>query len=662
MNIKNFCIIAHIDHGKSTLADRMLELTGTKLSNSQTLDTMDLEQERGITIKLTPVRMQRKGQEFNLIDTPGHVDFQYEVSRSLAAVEGAILLVDASQGVQAQTLSTLYQAIANDLTIIPVLNKIDLPAADPERRAEELENLIGMDRDEIIAVSAKTGLNVEQVLDAIVERIPSPSEEKIDPTLGPEAEKIGGRALIFDSVYDPYKWVVSYVKVTEGEIIPNKPIQLIHSETSINPTEVGHFAPSYIADKKLTQWQIGYIITWLKSVRDAKVGDTILAGIKKQKESNFLPYSIPWFSIATPFIFTGVYPLDTSEYGKLQESIEKLTINDSAISYEYEKSNALGQWFRCGFLGTLHIDIVSERLKREFKMDTIFTLPNVTYLIKIKQFKNIEKIQSWYNIRELLKTGFYKHVCKFEWHDYKELEEKLENIDMIKDRNTELGERNTILKPWVVIRSGGEMPDNGMMDIILEPYAQVELVWPEEYAGNIMPLCQEYRGIMKGMEYLDKNRVIRKYDMPMGEIIIDFYDRLKSATKGYATMNYEFAYYQSSALVKVDIFVNNETMESLSMVAHKDNAYYLGRSIVKKLKELIPKHLFPIPIQAGIGTRMIARETISAIRKDVIAKCYGWDITRKRKLLAKQKEGKKKMKALGKVNVPQDIFIKMLKR
>lgn len=660
MKMKNFCIIAHIDHGKSTLADRMLEITETitKLEHGQALDTMDLEQERGITIKLTPVRMKWKDHELNLIDTPGHVDFQYEVSRSLAAVEWAILLVDAAQGVQAQTLSTLYAAMEHDLTIIPVLNKIDLPAADPQRRAEELEHLIGIDKTEIIAVSAKTGLNVESVLDAILTRIPSPIEyQKQYPqryrtatvTKDPIDTTNLSRALIFDSIYDPYKGVVSYVKVVQWELSASKSCSLIHSQSNIIPTEVWYFSPKYKADKKLTTGQIGYIVTGLKSVREAKVGDTILSWTKEKKWDDLKPYAIPWFKIAKPFIFAGVYPLDSTDYNKLQEAIEKLTINDSAISYEYEKTKALGQWFRCWFLGTLHMDIVSQRLMREFKVDTIFTLPSVTYLIKAKHTKSIEKIQSWYNIKELIKEWYHRHILP-------------KNADLSGSELDIASRFESTLKSRVLIISWWDMPEHGIIEEIREPFGHIEIVGPETYAGNIMQLAQEYRGEMKGMEYLDQERVLRKYDMPMWEIIIDFYDRLKSSTKGYATMNYEFSHYQTSDLVRVDIFVNNERVEALSMVSHKDNAYYVGKNIVEKLKELIPKHLFPIPIQAGIGNRMIARETIPALKKDVIAKCYGWDITRKRKLLAKQKEWKKKMKAIGSVNVPQDIFIKMLKR
>lgn len=660
MKLRNFCIIAHIDHGKSTLADRMLEITGTikNLDHWQALDTMDLEQERGITIKLTPVRMNRKGYELNLIDTPGHVDFQYEVSRSLAAVEWAILLVDAAQGVQAQTLSTLYAAMEHDLTIIPVLNKIDLPAADPNRRAEELENLIGIDKTEIVSVSAKTGLNVENLLDAIIDRIPSPIEyqkkfsqryRKTNINELPTQNKELSRALIFDSIYDPYKGVVSYIKVIQWELSANKQCSLIHSSSTIVPTEVGYFNPKYKVDKKLTVGQIGYMVTWLKSVREAKVWDTVLSGIKEKKWENLKPYAIPGFKIAKPFIFAGVYPLDSTDYNKLQEAIEKLTINDSAISYEYEKTKALGQWFRCGFLGTLHMDIVSQRLMREFKVDTIFTLPSVTYLIKIKHTKSIEKIQSWYNIKELIKEWYHKHILP-------------KDADLSGSEWEVANRYEAILKSWLLIISWGDMPEHWIIEEIREPFGHIEIVWPEIYAGSIMQLAQEYRWEMRWMEYLDQERVLWKYDMPMWEIIIDFYDKLKSNTKGYATMNYEFSHYQKSDLVRVDIFVNNERIESLSMVSHKDNAYFIGKNVVEKLKELIPKHLFPIPIQAGIGNRMIARETISALKKDVIAKCYGGDITRKRKLLAKQKEGKKKMKAIGSVNVPQDIFIKMLKR
>ncbi len=647
------------------------------------LDRMDIEQERGITIKLTPARMQWKGYEFNLIDTPGHVDFQYEVSRSLAAVEWAILLVDASQWIQAQTLSTLYQAMEQDLVIIPVLNKIDLPAANPERVAHEIENIIGIDSSEIIQVSGKTGKNVDQILDAIIERIQDPESFKKSHPKKYWPKEIEGnrykvkwelstnltRALIFDSVYDPYKWVLAYVKVIDGEIKAGEELHLIHTENTIIPTEVGHFTPEYKADTSLKEGQIWYIVTGEKSVRDVSIWDTILK-IKNWKRNEIKSskvglkiedihqYVIPGFKKVKPFVYAGVYPVDTNDYDKLKDSLEKLSINDSAIEYELEDSKALGFWFRCGFLWMLHMDIVRERLSREYKMETIFTIPTVVYLIKSKNF-TLESIKSGSNIADLLKTGLYKHILKNWKLQSPEKSGKIKNWEWMEEFAPEVMEE---LRSWLVVKSGADMVEQGVIDEIREPVAAVEVVGPEEYAGNIMSLCQEYRGKLTNMEYIDETRVVRYYELPMGEIIIDFYDRLKSTTKGYATMNYEFKKYQQADLVKIDIYINNEKVEALSRVVHKDRSYQLGKEAVEKLKTLIPKHLFVIPLQAGIGTKMIARENISAMRKDVIAKCYGGDVSRKKKLLKKQKEGKKKMKAIGSVNVPSDVFIKMVAR
>jgi len=654
MKIRNFCIIAHIDHGKSTLADRMLEITWAvrKIDHNQMLDRMDIEQERGITIKLTPARMQWKDYEFNLIDTPGHVDFQYEVSRSLAAVEWAILLVDASQWIQAQTLSVLYQAIDQHLTIIPVLNKIDLPAANPERVAHEIENVIGIDKSEIIQISAKTWENVDTILDAIIERIQDPLAFKKSHTkkfwpLGQDQAQIHGisRALIFDSVYDPYKGVLAYVKVVDGEIKPGENLHLIYTENDVTPTEVGHFTPDYKADKILKEGQIGYIVTGEKSVRDVSIWDTIIKDerTKGHNETQMKNLVIPGFKRVKPFVYAWVYPIDTTDYDKLKDSLEKLSINDSAIEYELEDSKALGLWFRCGFLGMLHMDIVKERLSREYKMETIFTIPTVIYLIKSKNL-SLSQIKSWSNIQTLLKTWMYKYILGLTTTD------------------EEARERKEELTPWLVVKSWPDMIEQWLIDEIREPVAAVEVVWPQEFAGNIMSLCQEYRGRLINMDYIDETRVVRHYELPMGEIIIDFYDRLKSATKGYATMNYEFKKYQPADLIKLDVYINNEKVEALSRVIHKDKAYFLGKEVVEKLKTLIPKHLFTIPLQAGIGNKMIAREDISAMKKDVLAKCYGGDVSRKRKLLAKQKEWKKKMKAIGNVSVPSDVFIKMVAR
>ena len=650
--IRNFCIIAHIDHGKSTLADRMLEITGAmkKVDHAQTLDTMDIEQERGITIKMTPARMQWKGIELNLIDTPGHVDFQYEVSRSLSAVEGAVLLIDASQGIQAQTLSVLYSAINSGLTIIPVMNKIDLPAANPERVSKEIEHLVGIPASEVIGISAKTGLNVESVLDAIVEKIPPFVENQFDD--------IDAKALIFDSVYDTYRGVVVYVKVLSGSYKIGDVVYLPHSEKSFTLTEVGYLTPKYQKDKELSSGQIWYFCTWQKSVRDAKIGDTILK-VKSEKlrvksdYSLLMPYAVQGFSKAKPFVYAGVYPIDTVEYDKLKEAFDKLSLNDSAISYEHEVSKALGLWFRCGFLGMLHMDIIKERLSREYGIETLFTTPTVAYLVKAKGFGD-ERFKSGRNVIEMVVSGLFIHVVNdFASGLSVEQYEDYSDHQLADTYTKELHDR-------LVVRSGSDMITKWDIDMIYEPIAEVEIVGPEEYAGAIMKLVQEYRGSLLSMEYLDQTRVVWRYEMPMGEMIVDFYDRLKSSTKWYATLNYEFKKYQYADMVTLDILINGEKVEAFSLIVHESKAYTIGSDIVERLKDLIPKHLFAIPLQAAIGTKVIARETISAQRKDVIAKCYGWDISRKRKLLEKQKEGKKKMKAMGNVNVPSDVFIKMV--
>ena len=650
--IRNFCIIAHIDHGKSTLADRMLEITGAmkKVDHAQTLDTMDIEQERGITIKMTPARMQWKGIELNLIDTPGHVDFQYEVSRSLSAVEGAVLLIDASQGIQAQTLSVLYSAINSGLTIIPVMNKIDLPAANPERVSKEIEHLVGIPASEVIGISAKTGLNVESVLDAIVEKIPPFVENQLDD--------IDAKALIFDSVYDTYRGVVVYVKVLSGSYKIGDVVYLPHSEKSFTLTEVGYLTPKYQKDKELSSGQIWYFCTWQKSVRDAKIGDTILK-VKSEKlrvksdYSLLMPYAVQGFSKAKPFVYAGVYPIDTVEYDKLKEAFDKLSLNDSAISYEHEVSKALGLWFRCGFLGMLHMDIIKERLSREYGIETLFTTPTVAYLVKAKGFGD-ERFKSGRNVIEMVVSGLFIHVVNdFASGLSVEQYEDYSDHQLADTYTKELHDR-------LVVRSGSDMITKWDIDMIYEPIAEVEIVGPEEYAGAIMKLVQEYRGSLLSMEYLDQTRVVWRYEMPMGEMIVDFYDRLKSSTKWYATLNYEFKKYQYADMVTLDILINGEKVEAFSLIVHESKAYTIGSDIVERLKDLIPKHLFAIPLQAAIGTKVIARETISAQRKDVIAKCYGWDISRKRKLLEKQKDGKKKMKAMGNVNVPSDVFIKMV--
>jgi GTP-binding protein LepA len=657
MNIRNFCIIAHIDHGKSTLADRLLEITKTidKVKNQQMLDTMDIEQERGITIKLTPARMQRKGYELNLIDTPWHVDFQYEVSRSLAAVEWAVLLVDASQGVQAQTLSVLYAAMDQNLTIIPVLNKIDLPAANPERVAAELEHLIWIDKDEIICVSGKTGENVEAVLDAIIERFPDPiAFQKAHPkqfrTQEPQTLEVDqSRALIFDSMFDPYKWVVVFVKVTHGSFKIGDTLHFINTAASALVTEVGHFTPKYAKDPILSQWQIGYIVTGLKTVREARVWDTILK-MKKISDGKYDQYTVPGFKKVKPFVFAWVYPLQTEEYEKLKDAFEKLSMNDSAIQFTYEQSHALGFGFRCGFLWMLHMDIVKERLLREYDIGTIFTTPTVTYLVQVKSKKD-PLVSSGQNITDLHASGLYKNILKHLWHQ--KISEHLHELTP---------EEKDILSMRSIVTSGWFMPDPGAIETILEPFVTVEIVWPQERSGNIMSLCQDHRWRLEWMDYLDESRVIWKYIMPLGEIVIDFYDHLKSLTKWYASMNYEFLKYDASQLVRLDILINSERMEAFSQIVHIDKAYNTGKNLVEKLKELIPKHMFAIPLQAGIWSKIIARETISAMSKDVLAKCYGWDISRKRKLLEKQKEWKKKMKMMWSVSVPGDIFIKIASR
>jgi len=637
MNIRNFCIIAHIDHWKSTLADRMLEITGTvrKVWHWQMLDTMELEQERWITIKLTPARMHRKGYEFNLIDTPWHADFQYEVSRSLAAVEWVILLIDASQGIQAQTLSTLYMAMDLNLEIIPVLNKIDLPAADPQRVWAEIENLLWIPQEDIIWISAKTWVNVDKVLDRIISHIPEPKTYPTDEI---------NTALIFDSVYDQYKWVVVYVKVIQGSFSKWDAAHLVYTQTEMTPTEVGFLSPVYNPDKKLSSWQIWYIVTGKKSVRDAKIWDTILLKkwLIKQEFDNLdlTKYAVAWFKKALPFVFAGVYPLESSDYDKLKESFAKLVLNDSAIEFTHENSKALGFGFRSGFLWMLHMDIIKERLEREYDMETIFTTPTVSYLVKSKSL-SLDIIKEWKNIADLLETWLRKYVLFHETQQKSELELK-EDI---------LSQHEKTLQPWIVVRSWADMIDKWLIEELHEPYADVEIVWPEWFAWNIMAQCQEYRWQLLHMEHLDQTRVIRKYAMPLWEIIIDFYDRLKSATKWFATMHYEFKNYQPADLVKLDVFINWEIVEAFSLVVHKDKAYYVWRDLVSRLKTLIPKHMFTIPIQAWIWTKIIARETIWAMRKDVIAKCYGWDISRK-----------KKMKAMWNVNVPSDVFIKMVTR
>ena len=622
-SIRNFCIIAHIDHGKSTLADRLMEISGTvekREMEEQKLDSMDLERERGITIKLTPVRMDWKGTELNLIDTPGHVDFQYEVSRSLASVEGAVLVVDATQGIEAQTLSNVYLAIENELEIIPVLNKIDLPSADVDKVSEEIISLLGCKKEDILAVSAKTGLNVETVLDAIVERIPEPRKLSKNSDILPhetaenDAESV--KALIFDSQYDMYKGVVVYVKLFSGEIKKGSKLEFINTGAKIEALEVGCFKPKYFPTGVLYEGEIGYIVTGLKSLQDARVGDTIFAGNLENK------HAIQGFKSITPYIFAGIYPVETDEYPKMKDAIEKLQLNDSSLVVEHEASPALGYGFRAGFLGLLHLDIVKERLWREHAMDVIITSPQVTYKVLIPGDKSAEF------------PRLHPETIEFE------------------------GKTCTYLN----ISNPEELPKPGTYIHIEEPIARVEMITPNAYIGNLMQLAQERRGIFKNQTYLDSDRVILHYEIPMSELVGDFYDDLKSLSSGYASLHYEPFAYKIDDIVKLDIKVAGENVDAFSMLVHRSRGRHIGGKICEKLKESIPKAQFAIAIQAAIGNDIIARENISALRKDVTAKLYGGDITRKRKLLEKQKEGKKKMKQFGKVSIPSETFVNILKK
>ncbi len=622
-SIRNFCIIAHIDHGKSTLADRLMEISGTvekREMEEQKLDSMDLERERGITIKLTPVRMDWKGTELNLIDTPGHVDFQYEVSRSLASVEGAVLVVDATQGIEAQTLSNVYLAIENELEIIPVLNKIDLPSADVDKVSEEIISLLGCKKEDILAVSAKTGLNVETVLDAIVERIPEPRKlsknSEILPHETAENDSESVKALIFDSQYDMYKGVVVYVKLFSGEIKKGSKLEFINTGAKIEALEVGCFKPKYFPTGVLYEGEIGYIVTGLKSLQDARVGDTIFAGNPENK------HAIQGFKSITPYIFAGIYPVETDEYPKMKDAIEKLQLNDSSLVVEHEASPALGYGFRAGFLGLLHLDIVKERLWREHAMDVIITSPQVTYKVLIPGDKSAEF------------PRLHPETIEFE------------------------GKICTYLN----ISNPEELPKPGTYIHIEEPIARVEMITPNAYIGNLMQLAQERRGIFKNQTYLDSDRVILHYEIPMSELVGDFYDDLKSLSSGYASLHYEPFAYKIDDIVKLDIKVAGENVDAFSMLVHRSRGRHIGGKICEKLKESIPKAQFAIAIQAAIGNDIIARENISALRKDVTAKLYGGDITRKRKLLEKQKEGKKKMKQFGKVSIPSETFVNILKK
>ena len=593
-NIRNFCIIAHIDHGKSTLADRLIELTGVltkREMQEQVLDNMELERERGITIKLQSVRTVYKakdGEEYilNLIDTPGHVDFTYEVSRSLAACEGAILVVDASQGVEAQTLANVYLALDNNLEIVPVINKIDLPSANPEMVIEEIENVIGVEAHSAPRISAKTGLNVEEVLEAIVNNIQAPSGDPKAPT----------KALIFDSYYDNYKGAVAFVRVKDGSIKVGNEIDFMATGKSYIVSEVGYFgAGTYIPTNELKTGEVGYVAASIKNVSDIHVGDTITLKENKAKEP------LPGYKKVTPMVYCGIYPADGSDYENLKVALEKLSLNDASLFWEPETSVALGFGFRCGFLGLLHMEIIQERIDREYDLNVITTAPSVIY--------------------KVTKTD---------------------------------GTKFDLYNPT-------DLPATQEISYIEEPIVKADIMLPKEYVGNVMELCQDRRGVYKDMQYMDASRVILKYELPLNEIIYDFFDALKSRTKGYASFDYEIIGYNKSDLVKLDIMLNGDVIDAFSLIVHKDKAYARGRKMAEKLKTAIPRQMFEIPIQAAIGGKVIARETISAMRKDVLAKCYGGDITRKKKLLEKQKEGKKKMKSFGTVDVPQEAFMSILK-
>ncbi|WP_255951685.1 translation elongation factor 4 [Streptomyces odontomachi] len=593
--IRNFCIIAHIDHGKSTLADRMLQLTGVveqRQMRAQYLDRMDIERERGITIKSQAVRLPwaptsgaASGQThiLNMIDTPGHVDFTYEVSRSLAACEGTILLVDAAQGIEAQTLANLYLAMENDLAIIPVLNKIDLPAAQPEKFSEELANLVGCEPTDVLKVSAKTGLGVEALLDKVVAEVPAPVGVADAPA----------RAMIFDSVYDSYRGVVTYVRVVDGQLNRRERIRMMSTGATHELLEIGTNSPEMLPADGLGVGEVGYLITGVKDVRQSKVGDTITAQTKGAQEP------LGGYKDPKPMVFSGLYPLDGSDYPELRDALEKLQLNDAALVYEPETSAALGFGFRVGFLGLLHLDVVRERLEREFGLDLIATAPNVVYQVRMED-----------------------------------------------------GTEYTVTNP-------SEFPE-GKIDEVQEPVVRATILAPSEFIGAIMELCQSRRGVMGGMDYLSEDRVEIRYALPLAEIVFDFFDQLKSKTRGYASLDYEPTGEQQSDLVKVDILLHGDKVDAFSAITHKDQAYAYGVRLVAKLKELIPRQNFEVPVQAAIGSRVIARETIRAIRKDVLAKCYGGDISRKRKLLEKQKEGKKRMKMVGSVEVPQEAFIAVL--
>ena len=592
--IRNFCIVAHIDHGKSTLADRLLELTGEvseRDMEEQLLDNMDLERERGITIKAHAVTLKYKRDDgeiytLNLIDTPGHVDFNYEVSRSLAACEGAILIVDASQGIEAQTLANTYLAIDHDLEVVPVINKIDLPSAQPEMVINEIEDVIGIPAEDAPQVSAKTGLNVESVLEEIVEKIPSPTGDENAPL----------KALIFDSYYDSYKGVIVYVRIKEGTVKPGDRIRMMATGAEFDVVEVGVMHPAgLVPNKGLAAGDVGYIAASIKNIQDTRVGDTITT------VKNAAAEPLPGYKKVNPMVYSGIYPADGAQYEDLKDALSKLQLNDAALMFEPETSVALGFGFRCGFLGLLHMEIIQERLEREYNLDLVTTAPSVIYKV-------------------------YKTNGEMVWVD-----------------------------------NPTNLPDPAEIDYMEEPMVKATIMVPKDYVGNVMELCQERRGIYKDMTYMDASRAEIFYELPLNEIIYDFFDALKSRTKGYASFDYELCGYTRSNLVKLDILLNGEMVDALSFIVHKDSAYSRGRKMAEKLKEAIPRQLFEVPIQAAVGSKIIARETVRAMRKDVLAKCYGGDITRKKKLLEKQKEGKKRMRQVGTVEVPQEAFMSVLK-
>lgn len=591
--IRNFCIIAHIDHGKSTIADRLIEYTGTlqkREMEAQVLDSMDLERERGITIKAQSVRILYKAQDgeeyiLNLIDTPGHVDFSYEVSRSLAACEGALLVVDAAQGVEAQTLANVYLALEHDLEIIPVINKIDLPSADPDRVKQEIEDIIGLDASDAVLCSAKSGIGIPDILEAIVNKVPAPPDKSDEPT----------RALIFDSRFDVYKGAIAYVRVKEGSIKAKDTIRMMHDKKDFDVTELGIFTPNLVPVQELPCGSVGCIAASIKNVKDCHVGDTVTLANNPASEP------LPGYRKAVSMVYCGLYPTESKDYENLRDALEKLQLNDAALEYEAETSLALGFGFRCGFLGLLHMDVIQERLEREYNLTLITTAPSVNYKV------------------------------------YKTNGEMLE------------------------VDNPAKLPPPTEIDYIEEPYVKATTIVPKDFVGTIMELSQDKRGEYQSMEYLDETRVSVVYHLPLSEIIYDYFDKLKSATKGYASLDYELIGYKQSPMVKMDILLNGDPVDALSIIVHKDRAATRGRALAEKLKELIPRQMFEIPIQAAVGTKIVARETVKAWRKDVLAKCYGGDISRKRKLLEKQKAGKKRMKSVGSVEIPQEAFMAILK-